>query len=408
MPELEQMLKRQTALADFGDLALRSENLDEILREACRLVAEALETVRAKIMEIKQGGRSLLVRAGVGWDPGIVGRLRLPMAENSSETYAIAAGEPVVTQDISEEDRFDVPPFMKEAGIVALVNVPIILPGGQPFGLLQVDATERRSFGDDEVQFLRTYASVLGPVIDRLFKAQELRSTEERFRLTVEAALDYGIFLTDPEDRITDWLPGAEAVFGWTAEEAVGQPAAIIFTPEDRESRQDLWETETAIRDGVAPNDRWHSRKDGERVFIEGSTRALRDPDGKLRGFLKIGQDVTERRRGEERLRESEERFRQFGEASSDVIWIRNAGTMQMEYLSPAFERVYGASREAVLGGDTLERWAGLIDPEDREAALAALQRVRGGEQITHEFRILRPSDGEVRWIEDTDFPILR
>jgi PAS domain S-box-containing protein len=324
-------MQRQQVLADFGEFALRSQDLNKILNEACRLVGEALGTGRAKILEIQHEGRSLLVRAGAGWDPGIVGNLRIPMEENSSETFAIAAGEPVITQDISKEERFGVPPFMGEAGVVALVNVPIFLPGGQPYGLLQVDDTRLRDFGADEVQFLRTYATILGPVIDRLLMARSLRLSEERFRLTVGAALDYAVFLSDPQDRITDWLPGAEAVFGWTAEEAMGQPAAITFTPEDRAARQDQWETGTASKEGVAPNVRWHLHKDGQRVFIEGSTRALRDADGALQGFLKIGQDVTERRAVEERLHESEERFRQFGEASSDLIWIRSADTLQFE-----------------------------------------------------------------------------
>jgi PAS domain S-box-containing protein len=309
MPDFAKMMKRQQVLADFGEFALRSQDLDKILAEATRLVGDALGTGRSKILEIQNKERSLLVRAGVGWDPGIVGQLRMPMEEHSSETFAIEAGEPVVTQDISKEDRFDVPPFMKEAGVVALVNVPILLPGGRAYGLLQVDDTKARDFGEDETQFLRTYAAILGPVIDRLLMARTLYSSEERFRLTVEAALDYAIFLSDPQDRITDWLPGAQAVFGWTAEEAVGQPSAIIFTPEDRERRQDQWEIETACQEGVAPNVRWHVRKDGSRVFIEGSTRALRDPDGTLRGFLKIGQDVTERRRSEEQLRENAARL---------------------------------------------------------------------------------------------------
>jgi PAS domain S-box-containing protein len=275
-------MQRQQVLADFGEFALRSQDLNKILNEACRLVGEALGTGRAKILEIQHEGRSLLVRAGVGWDPGIVGNLRIPREENSSETFAIAAGEPVITQDISKEERFGVPPFMGEAGVVALVNVPILLPGGRPYGLLEVDATEPRDFGADEIQFLWTYAAILGPVIDRLLMARTLHSFEERFRLTVEAALDYAIFVSDPQDRITDWLPGAEAVFGWTAEEAVGQPSTITFTPEDRGSFQHQGELETARKEGVAPDVRWHVRKDGKRVFIEGSTRALRDPDGIL------------------------------------------------------------------------------------------------------------------------------
>nr|WP_281352067.1 PAS domain S-box protein [Microvirga makkahensis] len=129
---------------------------------------------------------------------------------------------------------------------------------------------------------------------------------EESFRLIVENTLDYAIVLTDAEDRITEWTPGAQAVFGWTADEIKGQYSAILFTPEDREAGEDRKEIETARREGFAPNVRWHLHKDGSRVFIEGVVRALRESNGELRGFLKIGQDVTERIQAEERLRESE------------------------------------------------------------------------------------------------------
>ncbi|WP_424136290.1 PAS domain S-box protein [Roseomonas chloroacetimidivorans] len=406
MAEDEQTERRQRVLADFGDFALECDDLDQILTEACRLVGEVLETGRAKVLEIQHGQNCLLVRAGVGWEPGIVGHLRMPMGARSSETYSIEVKRPVISQDIAKDDRFDVPGFMRDAGVVALLNVPILLPGKKAYGLLQVDDTKPRDFGEDDIQFLRTYATILGPVIDRLLKVTELRASEERFRLTVETALDYAIFVSDPEDRITDWLPGAQAVFGWTAEEAKGQSSSILFTPEDRARGEDKKEIETARAQGLAPNVRWHICKDGSLVFIEGSVRALRDPNGALRGFLKIGQDVTERRASEERLRESEERFRQFSEASSDLIWIRNARTMCLEYLSPAFETIYGRRREEQLADDRLERWAELIHPEDREEAMARLERIRQGERLSFEFRIIRPSDNEVRWIRNTDFPL--
>jgi hypothetical protein len=80
MPVDAEMIKRQRVLADFGEFALHSDDLDEVLCEACRLVGEALGTGRAKILEIQDDGQWLIVRAGVGWDPGIVGRLRLPRA----------------------------------------------------------------------------------------------------------------------------------------------------------------------------------------------------------------------------------------------------------------------------------------------------------------------------------------
>jgi two-component sensor histidine kinase len=179
MPDIEQMVKRQKVLADFGDFALRNEDLDEILTEACRLVGEALGTDLAKVLEIEQNGQCLFMRAGVGWKPGLVGTMRLPMNERSSETYSIKAGKPVVTQNIDKENRSEFPDFLKEHGAVAIVNVPIFLPGGKPYGLLQVDSREPREFGEEDIAFLRTYATILGPVIDRLHKSHSLREALE-------------------------------------------------------------------------------------------------------------------------------------------------------------------------------------------------------------------------------------
>jgi len=179
MPDRDQLISRQKVLADFGDFALRSEDLDEILTEACRLVGEALETDIAKLVEIEADGERLFVRAGIGWQPGIVGKMRLPMSERSSESYSITAGEPVISQDINKEDRFDFADFLKEHGVVSLVNVPIFLPGGKAYGLLQVDSCTRRDFDQQDIEFLRTYSSILGPVIDRLHKTHGLRQALE-------------------------------------------------------------------------------------------------------------------------------------------------------------------------------------------------------------------------------------
>ena len=175
VPNYESMIKRQQVLADFGDFALRSENLDEGLTEACRLVHEALGTDLSKVLEIDEEKDSALLRAGIGWNPGIVGHQRVPLGDRTSEAYALKVGKPVFSRDITEEERFEFADFLKEHGARALVNVPIFLPGGKAYGLLQVDAREPRDFGEEDIQFLRTYATILGPVIDRLHKVHELQ-----------------------------------------------------------------------------------------------------------------------------------------------------------------------------------------------------------------------------------------
>lgn len=301
MIEAAELLHRQRVLAEFGRFVLDCTDLQGILTQGSRLIAEALKADLAKVLEIERERGSALVRAGVGWNPGIVGHARIRLDEHSSEAHAIKMAAPLITQDISKEDRFAFPEFMREHGVVALVNVPILLPGREPYGVLQVDLREPRAFGQEDIEFLQTYAMVLGPVIDRLQKARDLASTSEKYRLIVENARDYAIMLTDREHKITDWLPGAATIFGWAEEEILGQSADILFTPEDRATHQPEWEIDTARREGQAPDVRWHVRKDGSRVFIDGQTTALCGSDGAVTGFMKIGQDVTEKREWEER-----------------------------------------------------------------------------------------------------------
>lgn len=177
LPTYESMVRRQKVLADFGDFALRSDNLVDVLTEACRLVSEALGTGLAKVLEVDADATRLQVKAGVGWRPGVVGEAVLPIGARSPESYAIERAEPVVTPNLREEHRFDFPAFLTEHGVAALVSVPLFLPGGRPYGLIQVDSREPRDFGAEDVAFLRTYAAILGSVIDRLHKVHTLDLT---------------------------------------------------------------------------------------------------------------------------------------------------------------------------------------------------------------------------------------
>ncbi len=113
---------------------------------------------------------------------------------------------------------------------------------------------------------------------------------------------------------------------------------------------------------------------------------------------------AMERARTEAALRNSEARFQQFAQASAAGLWIRNAATLDMEYTSPAVATIYGVRPEALLG--VLEVWAATVVPEDREAALAHIERVRIGETDVHEFRIQRPADQAFRWVRNTGFPL--
>lgn len=85
---------------------------------------------------------------------------------------------------------------------------------------------------------------------------------------------------------------------------------------------------------------------------------------------------------------------------------MRDADSLQWTYLTPAFETIYGLTRTEALEGDNYRSWLDLILPQDREHAAREIERVRSGEQVVFEYRIERPSDGRVRWLRNTDFPI--
>lgn len=173
----DRLLAQQTALARFGEKALRSEDLQEILHDACRLVAEGLGTGFAKVLELQPGGRTILVRAGVGWRPGVVGQVTLPVEPGTLEGLALATPKPLVTADTAQETRFALPPFMVEHGIRSLVNVVVLgADSHPPYGLLEVDSPEARSYDADDIAFLQTYANMLGATVERLRAGDELRA----------------------------------------------------------------------------------------------------------------------------------------------------------------------------------------------------------------------------------------
>ncbi len=153
-------LQLQVVLAKFGELALRSDSLDEILTEACRLVGEGLGTDLAKVMELGDDSQTLSVRAGVGWKPGVVGHATLKAVEGTSEGYALKTGEPMISPDIETETRFTYPPFLTDNGVRVVVNVVIIGSEDRPpFGILQIDSRTPRHFTVDDLIFLRSYAN---------------------------------------------------------------------------------------------------------------------------------------------------------------------------------------------------------------------------------------------------------
>jgi PAS domain S-box-containing protein len=145
---------------------------------------------------------------------------------------------------------------------------------------------------------------------DEIHNISAQTNPAELYEILVSELPDFAVFLTDVAGTITSWNPGVERILGYAQSEWIGQPGACIFTPEDRAAGIPEREMFDAVRNGRAPDSRYLQRKDGSRLFVEGTTIALKNSRGQLLGFSKVIRDLTERKAGEEALREGEERYR--------------------------------------------------------------------------------------------------
>jgi len=140
----------------------------------------------------------------------------------------------------------------------------------------------------------------------------------ERFRLLVDSVVDYGIFMLDPGGHVVSWNAGATRIKGYTADDVIGRHFSMFYTEDAQATGWPQQELEFAKKRGRFEDEGWRVRKDGSRFWANVVITSLTDPDGTHAGFAKVTRDLTERRRQEQALRESEERVRLMVEGVQD------------------------------------------------------------------------------------------
>jgi PAS domain S-box-containing protein len=149
-------------------------------------------------------------------------------------------------------------------------------------------------------------------VTDARRAMEELRRSEQRFRLLVEAVEDYAIFMLSPEGVIASWNAGAERSQGYKAEEIIGQHFRVFYPPEVQAAKHPEHELELALRDGHYEEEGWRVRKDGSTFWANVLITAVLDEQGEHIGFAKVTRDTTERRRLQQRLQRAAAEQEQF------------------------------------------------------------------------------------------------
>jgi PAS domain S-box-containing protein len=143
------------------------------------------------------------------------------------------------------------------------------------------------------------FAKITRDMSRRRAAEENLRRSEEVFRLLVASVKEYAIFLLDPTGHIVTWNAGARRLKGYEPEEIIGKHFSIFYPPETRETKP-AWVLDVARREGSVEDEGWRVRKDGTRFWADVVVTAVYDEDRQLRGFAKVTRDLTERKQAEE------------------------------------------------------------------------------------------------------------
>lgn len=398
--------QREAFLLELSDALRPHAEPLEVQRAACRVLRERLGADRVAYAELdpdqttatlladdRAEGVATLPDDSYSWidfDP--VGQAQAKQGRTSSRADVEAA------DDLSPAQKA----VFVAIGVRAFIIVPLV-KSGRLVAFIAVHFERPHESTPADIALVEETAERTWAAVERARAEAALRESETRFRTLAESIEDV-FYVTDLERGRLDYLsPSYERIWERPAAdlmENLGRFAESIH-PEDQRRFWDVGEPQA--RGEPVRLEYRILRPDGSIRWIFDRSFPIAGAEGKRSGG--IATDITDRKASEDVVRETEARLRRFGEASSDVLWIRNADTLQWEYVSPAFEAIYGMPVSDALAGENFGNWIDLIHEDDRERAAACIERVREGERVTFEYRVRRP-DGGLRWLRNTDFPM--
>lgn len=212
---------QQAIVADLGRLALGGGDLDELFTVACRQTTANLGFEYAKVLELVENGKRFLLRAGDGWEEGLVGNEIIDAGRQSQAGFTLESSGPVIVEDLKNEKRFRGPALLLDRDVVSGMSVSI---GNEksPWGVIGVHTTSQRELTVDDIHFLESIANVLTAAIERKEAEERLVQSERRYRLVTDS-LPILISYCDRDRRYQFCNAGYEEWFGMEKSNILGK-----------------------------------------------------------------------------------------------------------------------------------------------------------------------------------------
>jgi PAS domain S-box-containing protein len=283
-----------------------------------------------------------------------------------------------------------------EAALKNRLNIPFPLPAVHQRLETYLNDREKPLWLDVVIAPLLNRHSQLSGHLIMLHDISERKSAEEaqhRLAVIVESSHD-AILSKTLDGNITIWNRGAEMLYGYTAEEAIGCPVSILIPPEFAdEGRQFL--KKVGRGESVKDYEAVRITKNGKRINVLLTISPIQDVSGRIIGASTIAQDITELKRAAEVVKESEKKYRDLFENANEAIFV--AQNEKLVFINPMLTRMFGYSAAEL----SAKPFIAFIHPDDREMVIDCHRRRLKGESLpsTYTFRINR-KDGSIRWTE--------
>ncbi|MDT7043717.1 PAS domain S-box protein [Candidatus Nitronereus thalassa] len=220
-------VRQEAAIADFGQRALIERNIDALMKGLVTLITETLQVEYCMILELQPNKQTFFLRAGMGWNEGLVGHARVAVDARTQAGFTLASTGPVIVNDLRTDSRFDGPTLLHDHGVKS--GISCIIPGmrERPFGVLGVHSTRSLVFSDDEVNFLQTISTILANAIQRNQAEQTIQASRKKYESLIEHLPDVVYSALSDQTATTTFI--SQRVKEWTGLD----PSAFYDNPEN-------------------------------------------------------------------------------------------------------------------------------------------------------------------------------
>jgi PAS domain S-box-containing protein len=407
---LKHRIEQLDALSRASQAVTASLELDQVLAEIVSLASQVSASDYTSVVLVDESGNMGQSAENVPGMPAIKYRLR----DNGLTSWIVRSHQAVIIGEIGENGAMPpdlgggapltANPHIVEAGVKSVAGLPLMVKD-RLLGVLYLHSLRPRAF-HSQLPLLTAFANQAAIAIEnaRLHEAlkqelaerkrteEALRESEERYRSLFEG-VPVGLYRTTPEGQILDANPALVQMLSYPDWETMVtlNAADIYVNPEDRLQEQTLLE-----RDGVVLGfEAQLRRRDGKIILVKDTARLVRDGEGRVLYYEGSLEDITERKRTGEALRESETRYRALIESQIDLISRYRPDTI-LTFVNDAYCQFYGKTREELIGHSFLS----MVAPEFHELILEETENmVKDPSPIEGEYLNYR-QDGEECWIQ--------